>query len=163
MPIFRLHQNLSSLRDLEQEVDRLLRNMQLTVHGIRPRRKFPAINVYEIDSEYLLTAELPGTQLADLELTVADGVLTLRGKRADLEHISESNFRRSERFHGAWERSIPLPDRVLEDELSATFAHGVLKIRLPKAVQTPPRKIQISADSEADGPGETNIRTDGDA
>ncbi|QDT38269.1 Hsp20/alpha crystallin family protein [Stratiformator vulcanicus] len=158
MPVFRLHHNLGSLRDLEQEVDRLLRNVQLTVHGVRARRKFPAINVYEVDNEYLLTAELPGTQLSDLELTVANGMLTLRGKRADLDHVSESSFRRSERFHGGWERSVPLPERVIEDKLAATFANGVLKIRLPKAVQSPARKIQINADQE--NPDATESRID---
>ncbi|HEX6984106.1 MAG TPA: Hsp20/alpha crystallin family protein, partial [Planctomycetaceae bacterium] len=58
--------------------------------------------------------------------------------------VPEHRFRRSERFRGEWQRSVSLPDRIREEELTATFTDGVLKVRLPKGVQTPPRQIAVT-------------------
>jgi HSP20 family protein len=144
MPLFRFGDNWDPLGDLEREVDRLLRSVDLTFHGIRLGRQYPAINLYELDDEYLLTAELPGTKLEDLELTFAGGILTLKGCRDDSPDVPEHRFRRSERFHGTWQRSMSLPERIREDDLAATFTDGVLRVRLPKGVQTPPRQIAVT-------------------
>ncbi|QDT65088.1 Hsp20/alpha crystallin family protein [Calycomorphotria hydatis] len=160
MPVFRLHQNWNPLRDLEQEVDRLLKSMHLSLQGVRLGRQFPAMNLYELEKEFLVTAELPGTRLEDLDLTVADGALTLKGKRDDLAEISDQQFRRSERFHGSWQRSFPLPERVVEEELAATFTNGVLKIKLPKAPDTTPRRIEIVSDAETNGDQSQPMTTD---
>ena len=148
MPLFRFGQSWDSLRDLEQEVDRLLQSVNLTFQGIRLGRPYPAINLYETDDAYLLTAELPGAKLEEIDLTVGGGLLTLKGRRDGADEVPENSFRRSERFRGEWKRSLTLPGRVREEELTATFTDGVLKVRLPKGVQNPPRQIRIG---EGDG------------
>jgi len=150
MPLFHFGQNWAPFGDLEREVDRLLRSVNLTFHGIRLGRQYPAVNLFELENEYVLTAELPGTRLEDLELTIAGGILTLKGRRDDSLEIPEHRFRRSERFHGEWQRSLSLPERVREEDLAATFTDGVLKVRLPKGAQTPPRQIAVTEGS--DGP-----------
>ena len=149
MPLFRFGQNWDPFDDLEHEVDRLLRSVNLTFQGIRVGRQFPSVNLYEQDDAFILTAELPGTRLEDLELTVAGGILTLKGRRDDSEEVPEHRFRRSERFHGAWQRSVSLPERIREESLAATFTDGVLKVRLPKGAQSPPRQITVT-DGEDD-------------
>ncbi|MEO1999183.1 MAG: Hsp20/alpha crystallin family protein, partial [Planctomycetaceae bacterium] len=133
MPVFRWGHTWDAFRDLEREVDRLLQGVNLTFHGVRMGRQYPLVNLYEVDDEFLLTAELPGTRVEDLELTVADGVLTLKGKRDAAEPIPDENFRRHERFRGSWQRTISLPDRVREEALNADFTNGILKVHLPKA------------------------------
>ncbi len=133
MPVFRWGQTWDAFRDLEREVDRLLHSVNLTFQGLRLGRQYPLVNLYELEHEFLLTAEIPGTRSEDLELTVAGGILTLKGKREDPQGISDEKFRRHERFRGSWQRSLSIPNRVREDELVAEFSNGILKIRLPKA------------------------------
>ncbi|MGE3317402.1 MAG: Hsp20/alpha crystallin family protein [Planctomycetaceae bacterium] len=149
MPVFRLgQQTWDAFRDLEREVDRIFRGVNLTFQGIRLGREFPAVNVYELADEFLLTAELPGTRAEDLEITIAGGVLTIKGKRGDNDGIPEDRYRRQERFRGAWQRSLSIPERVREEDLSADFSHGILKVHLPKAAAIKPRQIHIAEGSE---------------
>ncbi|NOX54820.1 MAG: Hsp20/alpha crystallin family protein [Planctomycetes bacterium] len=143
MPVFRWGHYWNALHDIEREVDRLLQSVNLTFQTFRMGRQYPPINLYELEDEYLLTAELPGVTLENLELTVAGGVLTLKGKRNELEAIPEERFRRQERPQGAWQRSLTLPERVNEDELTAEFTNGVLKVHLPKAPEARARHIPV--------------------
>ena len=144
MALFRFGQNWDPFGDLEREVDRLLRTVNLTFHGIRVGRQYPALNLYEQEDAFLLTAELPGTRPEDLELTFAGGILTLKGSRTGPPDIPEHRFRRSERFRGEWQRSVSLPERVREEEVAATFTDGILKVRLPKGVQSQARQITVT-------------------
>ena len=146
MAVFRLGQSWDPLRDLEREVDRLLQSVNLTFHGVRAGRKYPAVNLHESSDEYILTAELPATAPEDLELTLSNGLLTMSGQRRDEEEIPEERYRRQERPRGTWKRSLSIPERVQEEGLSADFHIGVLVIRLPKAPQEEPRQIPITSD-----------------
>ena len=143
MPVFRWGQTWDPFRDLEREVDQLLANVTL-FHGIRFGRQYPPVNVYELDQELLLTAELPGTRVEDLEVLISDGVLTIKGKRSGPEGIADDRFRRQERPRGAWQRSLTLPTHIREEGMSAEFTNGILCIRLPKAEQSPPRQIPVT-------------------
>jgi len=148
MPVFRWGQNWDAFHDLEREVDRLLSSVNFTFQGIRLGRQYPAVNLYEQDEEFLLTAELPGIRTEDLELTIAGGILTIKGKRTDPDDVPEERFRRHERFRGNWQRSLSLPERVQEDKLSAQFNNGILKIRLPKAEELRTRQIPVVEGNE---------------
>ena len=147
MAIFRWGHAWDAFHDLEQEVDRLLAGVSLSFQGVRFGRHYPAVNVYDLETELLITAEIPGVKSDDLELTVADGVLTLRGKRAGTEGVPDERYRRQERPRGAWQRSLSLPERIQEDQLSAEFNNGVLKIHLPKAPNSQARQIRITEGS----------------
>ena len=142
MAVFRWGQNWGS-SDLEREVDRLLNSVNMTFQGLRFGRQYPPVNIYELDSEYVLTAELPGVAVSDMELTVANGVLTISGTRQEEAPVPASQFRRQERPRGRWQRSLSIPERVLEEELSAELTNGILKIRLPKATETTARQIPV--------------------
>lgn len=143
MPVFRWRDNWEPLRDLERQVDRLLEGIPFPFPAIRFERQFPPVNLYELDEEYLLTSELPGTTAASLELTVSNGVLTLKGNRPAPTGIGDEQFRRHERMWGNWERSLTVPERVIEEEVRAEFNNGVLKVHLPKAPEGKARQIQI--------------------
>jgi len=129
---------------LEREVDRLLNSVNFAFQGIRIGREFPAVNLYELENEYLMTAELPGTKSEDLELTIANGLLHIKGRRMEPEPIPEERFRRQERFRGSWQRTLSIPDRVRDDGLTAEFTDGILKIHLPKGAQEQPRRIPVT-------------------
>ncbi len=144
MPVFRWGQSWEAFRDLEREVDRVLQSVNLTFPGLRIGRHYPAVNLYELEHEFLLTAELPGTRAEDLELTISGGVLNLKGRRSDHDEIPDERFRRRERPRGTWQRSLTIPERIQEELLTAEFTNGVLKIHLPKAEDVTPRQIPVS-------------------
>ena len=148
MPVFRWGQNWDVFRDLEREVDRLLRSVNMTFQGIRLGRQYPTVNLYQLEDEFLLTAELPGMRAEDLDLTIAGGILTLKGTRTDPDGIPDERFRRHERFRGSWQRSFSIPERVQEKSLTAEFNHGILKIHLPKAEEIRPRQIPVISGSD---------------
>jgi HSP20 family protein len=143
MAVFRWGHPWDPFRDLEHEVDRLLASVSLSFQGVRLGRQFPPVNLYEVDGELWLTAELPGVKPDDLEVTVSGGVLTLRGCRQGPEGVPDDRYRRQERARGRWERSFSLPDRVEEDRMSAEFTNGLLRIRLPRAPESHPRQIKV--------------------
>lgn len=143
MAVFRWGHHLEAIGDLEREVERLLRGVSQTFQGLRFGRQYPAVNLYELPGEFLLTAELPGVRPEDLDLSVSGGVLTIRGSRKEAEMAQEHCYRRQERLQGSWQRSMSVPERVLEDEVRAELSNGILKIHLPKAPEEVPRQIPI--------------------
>ncbi|AMK22891.1 MULTISPECIES: Hsp20/alpha crystallin family protein [Sphingomonadaceae] len=91
---------------------------------------WPHVELGETDKEIRVTAELPGLDEKDVEITVEDGVLTLRGeKRSEVEDRDRGY---SERSYGRFERRIGLPQSVDRDKANATFKNGVLTVTLPK-------------------------------
>ncbi len=144
MAVFRWGHAWDAFHDLEQEVDRLLTGVSLSFQGLRFGRQYPAVNVYDLENELLITAEIPGVKSDDLELTVAGGVLTLRGKRSGPDGVPDERYRRQERPRGVWQRSLSLPERIQDEHMTAEFTNGVLKIHLPKAPSVQPRQIPIS-------------------
>ena len=147
MAIFRWGQHWDPLQDLEREVDRLLQGVSLSLHGVRFGRRFPLLNLLETVDGYLLTAEIPGVDPSQIEVTISGGYLSIRGVRPVPEEARSDSFRRQERFNGPWQRKVQLPERVDEDRMKAEYSAGVLRISLPRTVSTPPRQILVSGDN----------------
>lgn len=147
MAVFRWGNAWDAFRDLEREVDRLMGSMNFALQGVRLGRSFPAVNFYEYEDHFLLTSELAGVKKDDLELSIADGILILKGNRL-ADEVPDTNYRRAERFRGSWQRSLSLPDRVQEEGLRAELTNGILKIILPKAPEVTPRQIPIQEGGE---------------
>lgn len=144
MAVFRWGHSWDPFHDLEREVDRLMQSVNMTFQGLRFGRQYPPVNLYELPDEYLIMAEVPGVRAEDLELTVAGGVLGMKGRCVEPEGTAEERFRRQERPRGVWQRSISIPDRVNVDNLSAEFTNGMLKIHLPKAEAAVARQIPVA-------------------
>ena len=109
----------------------------------------PAVNVIDNENEVRVTAELPGMDEKDIELSIHNGVLSLRGeKKAEYEENKEGYYR-SERSYGTFHRSISLPEGVDPDKVEATFSKGVLNVTVPKLPepQTGRKKIAIKSES----------------
>ncbi len=95
----------------------------------------PAVDLTELDKAYELKAELPGMDESNVEMSLADNVLTIRGeKKHEGEHKTGSVVV-SERRYGSFQRAFRLPDNVLQDKIEATMKNGVLTVSLPKAPQ----------------------------
>jgi HSP20 family protein len=106
------------------------------------------INLIEKPSHFVLTAEVPGVDISDLEVTASGGRLTIKGIRRSPEEARDDTFRRQERFQGNWQRTIQLPDRVEEDGLKAEYTSGVLRITLAKAASSVARNIPVTEGPE---------------
>ena len=101
----------------------------------------PAIDVRASDTEVALVCDVPGVKQEDLELTLENHVLTIKGTRRFDSRQNEQVM--LGRAYGSFSRSYTLPDALDEEKLSAELADGVLTIRIPKLPQAQPRKIQI--------------------
>jgi HSP20 family protein len=143
MPVFRWGNPLHAIQDLEREMDRWVKSMDLAFEGLRLGRPFPALNVYESPEAYLITAELAGCEAEALEIHVSNGGLTLRGARTLQKNVPEERYRRSERPTGAWERTVALPERVDEERIRAELTNGLLRLHIPKLPSSAPRQIKV--------------------
>jgi HSP20 family protein len=103
----------------------------------------PAVDIYEDESQLVLTAEVPGIEEKDIEIKVEDNTLSLHGERKMEKETKEENYHRIERSYGAFSRSFTLPNYIDTDKIRAEHENGVLKITLPKKPELKPRKVKI--------------------
>lgn len=110
----------------------------------------PPVDISEKPDRLLLRVELPGLTEDQIDIQVAEGVLTLKGERKFEQEETEENFHRVERSYGSFTRSFTLPTTVDEDAITAQFTNGVLAIDLPKQPDEPPKttKVQITTGTE---------------
>ena len=106
----------------------------------------PAVDVTETETEFLLSADMPGLDKKDVSVDIHDGVITIKGERAIDDKKSTDGYRIRERQLGSFNRSFRLPDNVNEDKVAAKFKNGVLTVTLPKTkdILHECRQIKIS-------------------
>ena len=150
MAILRWGRRWDPLEDLEKmrrEMERLFRGA--TEAGSRAGnvlfgdRTFPLVNVYETSDDYVATAEIPGVELKDLEISVTGDALTVKGKRTPDVDYGKVNCHRRERDSGSFARTVTLPRAVATDKVEAQYVSGVLQVKLPKAEEAKPRVVAV--------------------
>lgn len=146
---------------LKQEVDRLfdefdggfwrspLRRSLLgePLSRLREMAAAPAVDIAEKDGIYEITAELPGMEEKDIDISVANGVLTIKGEKKEEKEEKRKDYHLSERRYGSFERSFGVPDGVDGDKISASFKKGVLTIVLPKTPDAQKQQKKIAVKS----------------
>lgn len=107
----------------------------------------PAVDVTEDDTAYKITAELPGLDEKDVDVSVTGDVLSIKGEKRQEKEEKSKNWYVSERAYGSFERSFQLPDGVDRDKIGAAFTKGVLTVNLPKRAdaQKQQKKIEVKA------------------
>jgi HSP20 family protein len=132
----------SDLDDLFGRVPRSLLSRQpgLAVEGVEWR---PAANIAENDKEYTIRADLPEVKKEDINVSVANGVLTLSGERRYEKSTEDEKEHRRETFHGTFQRSFAVPEDVDVKAIKADTKDGVLVIRLPKQAVQKPQSVSI--------------------
>ena len=113
----------------------------------------PPVDIVEGKDKIQLKVELPGFKEDQVNLTVEDGLLTIRGERKFNRESKEENYHRIERSYGTFVRSFTLPNSVEQNRIQATFADGILNIDMPKREETKPKQIQIKAGAAETGTG----------
>jgi len=128
------------MRDLRVLQERLER---LSTH--HPDSWAPAIDVYETEDRYVVSAELPGLSRESIDLALEDSRLTIRGQRIDRTTMSGDvvHYHQVERGHGAFARTFEFGSKIDTEAVSADLTNGVLTITLPKAAPPPARKIEV--------------------
>ena len=125
------------LNTLQEEMNRLFNN-----YGVR-YSKFPAVNIYSTNDEVVITAEIPGLNKEDLNISVHDNNITIEGERKELEEKEGTTLHRKERGLGKFTRSFRLPYEVDSKKTAAKYHDGILTVTLPRLEATKPRKIAV--------------------
>ena len=105
----------------------------------------PALDIAETKDAYTVSLELPGVDPKDVEITIENDILEIRGEKT-VEHEEqdeEKKWYRTERSHGSFLRQIRVPNDVDPGAIEATSDHGVLHVRLPRREEAKPKKIEI--------------------
>lgn len=108
----------------------------------------PRVDVAETDTEVTVSADLPGLDEKDVQVTLDDDVLTIRGTRKDEREEKKQNYHLVERSYGEFQRSIPLPSGLDAERVKAVFKKGVLTVTLPKLPEAQSKKKTIAIQSE---------------
>jgi HSP20 family protein len=104
-----------------------------------------ALDVAETEDNYLVKATVPGINIDDLEITLEDDVLLLKGEIKQEEDVEEAKYHLRERRYGSFSRSIRFPMAVNGDAVEATYTNGILSLNVPKAEAVKPKRITINA------------------
>jgi len=110
------------------------------------REWFPFLDVAETKNELVVKAEVPGMDPKDIDLSLSDGVLTIKGEKRHEKEEKESDYHLVERSYGAFTRSVQLPKEVKSDKISASYKDGILKITLPKSEEAKKKEIKIKVE-----------------
>ena len=132
---------------LQGRVNRLFGDVYLRDEEVPARGTWvPSVDIYETDShDVVIKAELPDMTREEIEVTVENDALTLRGERKLPGNVKEEQFRRVERRYGAFTRSFTLPNTVDASKVSAEYKNGVLTLKLPFREEARPRTINVEA------------------
>jgi len=111
------------------------------------RDLIPAIDVNEDENQYTVRAELPGVKKDDIDVTVENGVLTIKAEtRSETEEKKGERIIRQERRYGKYLRSLRLGNDIDEQKVKANYTDGVLELKLPKAEAVKPKRISVGVD-----------------
>ncbi len=108
---------------------------------------FPPVDVSETKNDVVVKAELPGIDPKDIDLSLSDGHLLIKGEKKQEKEEKDEDYHFIERSYGSFIRSVHLPKEVKHDKVSASYKDGVLKIVLPKSESAKTKEIKIKVDS----------------
>ena len=148
MPIV-LSKPFSAITSLEHDMREMVDRM-LAIDRPAGRRFFgwkPAVDMVRQDGELVITAEVPGIKVEDLDIEVEENVLHIRGELSYEEKIDEENRYLSERYFGSFSRDLLMPEGIDSEKLEATFKDGVVTITVPVPEEVLPktRKVEVKA------------------
>ena len=135
-------QNVLSLREAMNQL--MEESFVRPAAGQGVKNFVPALDLSETAEGYLVEAALPGVKPEDVEVTVENNVLTIRGETRQEVDEQKRNFHRIERRFGSFQRTVGLPTTVKADAIQASLTNGVLRLEIPKAEEVKPRKISVN-------------------
>jgi HSP20 family protein len=133
---------------LHREIDRLFNEFAQGVGPDGAKNIVPSIEISETDKAIEISAEMPGLERKDVEITIEDDTLTIRGEKKIEENQKDKNVQHSERAYGVFLRVLQLPPGIDLSSVQATMSNGVLKITIPKPAKPEPKKIEVKEEAK---------------
>jgi len=133
---------MDSFRGFRGELDRIF-NTNTATYADGETNWVPAVDIREAKDAYEVVADVPGVEPKDIDISLEDGVLTVKGERKFVSKDEGEGYTRSERTYGNFHRRFTLPDTADADNISAKTEHGVLKLHIPKKEKVLPKKISV--------------------
>jgi HSP20 family protein len=133
--------------DWRQEMDRVfhpLLQREVETSHISGGDWMPAVDIKDEDNRYVIRADIPGVKAEDIEVTMENGMLTIRGERKFEETEEKENFKRIERSHGLFYRRFTLPDNTDAEAIQASGKDGVLEVIIPKTEELQTKRIEVT-------------------
>jgi HSP20 family protein len=152
LEVWRPLRELSPFREFERmrrEMDRLWDSFFEGGLRRRPeevREWFPALDLAETKNEIVVKAEVPGLDPKDIDISLSEGILTIKGEKKQEKEEKEENYHLIERSYGSFTRSVHLPREVQSDKISAAYKNGVLKVTLPKSEEAKKKEVKIKVE-----------------
>lgn len=135
------------LRSFIQEFDRLFsRAVAARDDEGRGCTLYPAIDLVETEEAFVIKADLPGIKQDEIDLSITDNVLTIKGEKKSEKVEEGESYHFTERTTGTFTRSIPLPTLIDQEKVTAAYRNGVLEVSVPKHEQVKAKKIEIKSE-----------------
>lgn len=143
MAIVRYQQPWSLLNQLQKELER---SFQGTTNegSIATAEWAPAVDIKEETDKFVLHADIPGVKPEDIDISMENGVLTIKGEKKTEATTEQEGYKRVERSYGSFYRRFSLPDSANAEAISAKSKDGVLEIIIPKREAVQPKKINVA-------------------
>ena len=134
---------------MRRDMDRLWDSFLEGAPGRRGEERgewLPSLDVSETKNELVVKAEVPGMDAKDIDISLSDGTLTIKGEKKQEKEEKEADYQLVERSYGSFIRSIRLPKEVQADKINASYKDGILKIALPKSEEAKKKEIKIKVE-----------------
>jgi HSP20 family protein len=128
---------------LHREIDRLFSEFAQGIGPSGVQSIVPNIEISETDKTIEVSAEMPGLERKDVEISIDDDTLTIRGEKKVEENQKDKNVQLSERSYGVFYRVLQLPPGIDPSSVQATMSNGILKVTIPKPAKSEPKKIEV--------------------
>ncbi len=143
----------TDIAPFDTEIDRFFNNalsiFDLPFYGYRPllmeHQLLAPMEVFDSDGHTVVRLELPGMSLEDIDISLSDGLLTIKGEKKEEKEIKEEDRYCSERTYGSFRRTLSVPHDLDESKIHATYDNGVLELLLPKTEEKKGRKVKVQA------------------
>ena len=136
----------SALNQFNHELNRLFDDRPSGQHRPSSTSWTPQVDVAETEDSFQVAADIPGVSPEDIEISLHNGLLTIRGERKFNDESSSASFSRRERFLGTFSRQFNLPDSADQETVTAKTNNGVLEITIPKAKKAKPISITVQGE-----------------
>ncbi len=142
--------NWAALQQFRNEIvnafDRNTNQLSATTdYNLAPSSWTPAVDIKELENEFIISADIPGVNPKDIEIQLEDGVLSIKGERHTNSVDEKDAYKRVERSNGQFYRRFSLPESADAEKIKAKSNNGVLELTIPKTEKVKPRKITVDS------------------
>jgi HSP20 family protein len=134
------------LNQLQKELERAYTGGGTGEGSVSTAEWAPAVDIKEEEDRFVLHADIPGVKPEEIDISMENGMLTIKGEKQTEAKTEQEGYKRIERTHGSFYRRFSLPDTANGDDISAKCKHGVLEIIIPKREAVKPKRISVVAE-----------------